>query len=428
MAGEKKTKKMPSAKSAKKSTGKKASGFRSWMMLGVALCVLGGYFYFVNEDARQTQEQRGVPKHVVEKTGAGGNLDFTEKTEQIHRVVEDVLKRQNLTALNEEKVKKTVSRQGIEGEIRWSASTLSITAKESQVKLLKEELTRLLAKIDAEIITVAGDVYQGEKALRMDIGVQDEVEGDAITIIANKLYVLPAQAQPMDKSPPAAAKGPGKAKMALIIDDFGYTKAPIDAYRKIDCPMTFAVLPNHPYSVEAAQVGSTDGRQIILHLPMEAMGDQATEEAQTIHVDMSENEIRATVRELTDAVPHLLGVNNHQGSRATSNRQVMKIILSQLTEQGLFFVDSKTSSSSLAFATAKQMGVPAAENQLFIDNSSDVKLIKAQLNKAADIAMRNGQVIVIGHARPNTAAVLKEMVPELEARGIRFVFVSTLLQ
>lgn len=431
MAGEKNKK--SGRNTAKKQPAKSSGGkIRPWLALTAVFLLIGAYFYLVNLDDPAGEKAKGreypkVENYQVEKTGAGANVDFTDKTEQIHSVVDELLAGAEMNAFDVKKQQKTVKRRGVEGNISWTSRQAAIAGTAAQFAKLQEGLDSTLGKIGAQVLTVADDTYEGKKAKRMDIGIRDELEGDPLTIAADKIYLLLQPGGSVDKIAPKVEKE-GKFKIALVIDDFGYTKAPITAYHEIDCPMTFAVLPNHPYSVEAAERGYRDGRQIILHLPMEALSDQAKEEPRTIHADMSENEIRAMVRELTDAVPYIIGVNNHQGSRVTSSRTAMRVVLNQLAEQGLFFLDSKTSASSKAYPMAKELGLPTAENHLFIDNSSDIKLIKAQMKKAAEMARQNGKVIVIGHARPNTAAALKEIVPELKAQGIQFVYASTLLE
>lgn len=426
MASENKGRKPPTKKAVKKTSGNKNSSGRPWIVLGTLLLFIGTYFYFINGEEENEILEEQVPNYKLEKTGAGAHIDFTDKTIQIHRVVDQVLKENQATVLDTKQVIKTVKRQGIEGELKWTSRQLPVKLEKDKIDSLKKVLEKVLNKIGATVLQVAPDQYQGEAALRIDLGISDTLEGDQLTIIADQLYLLEKSVQITDKSPPVQSHKT-KAKLALIIDDFGYTQAPIAAYAKISRPLTFAVLPNHPYSIEAAKEGANNGQQIILHLPMEAMSGKAKVEAQTINIDMSDGEIKALVNELTDSVPHLIGVNNHQGSKATSNKRVMTTVLNALAAKGLFFVDSKTISNSLAYDTAKWAGVPAAENQIFLDNDNEISAIKTQLLQAGDIALKNGSAVAIGHARVNTATAIEEIIPELEAKGIQLVFVSKLL-
>lgn len=431
MSDQSKGKKTASKKTARKSSSAgRESSTRPWMILGAAVLLIGAYFYFVNQSKDQKENEPNIPKHTLETTGAGANADFTDKTKQIHYVVDQLLKENQATVLDTKQVDKAVNRQNAEGQIKWNARTLPVAIPAAKLDFFKTEVKRVLAKIDAEVLVIEPDQYEGKAALRMDLGIRDTLDGDVLTIIADKLYLFEKQVGIIEKSPPpsTAVKRPVKAKLALIIDDFGYAKEPIRAYARIHAPLTFAILPNHPYSTEAANEGAKNGQQIILHLPMEAMSDQAKVEENTIDVAMNRGEITAMVNELTDSVPHLVGVNNHQGSKATSNRRVMKTVMNTLANKGLFFVDSKTLGTSVAYDVAREEGVPAAENMLFIDNNNEVAAIKEQLRKAGDLALSHGKAIAIGHARVNTAVAIEQMLSDFSARGIQLVFVSSILE
>lgn len=422
-------KKNSTPRKQQKSSVRKTSNKRPWVIMGIAMLLIGAYFYFINAENKDKSDKsmEKIPNYVIEKTGAGANANFTEKTKQIHTIVDRVLQEKKVTVLDRNQMDKTVKRQNIEGNISWNARQMPVSIENGAVDELKAGLGKALDKIGAKVIKAESDQYNGNAVIRLDIGIEDELDGDPITIVADKLYVMQKKTSLTDKSPPGNKTGI-KAKLALVIDDFGYTEEPIDAYEGIDRPLTFAILPNHPYSQEAANRGYKNGRQIILHLPMEAMSSSAKVEAQTINVNMNDNEIRAMVNELTESVPHIIGVNNHQGSKATSNQRVMKTVLNELAGKGLFFIDSKTLASSIAYDTARSMGVKTGENKIFLDNSSDVDEIKKQLRQAGNIALKNGSAITIGHARINTAKAIKELIPELESQGIELVFASEILK
>jgi len=105
----------------------------------------------------------------------------------------------------------------------------------------------------------------------------------------------------------------------------------------------------------------------------------------------------------------------------------MESILRTVGEQGLFFVDSRTSSRSVVAQTAGELGVPYGVNDLFIDNENDPEQIKGQLRAGLSLAQRRGYAVVIGHVRPATAQALWEMVPELLSSGVELVPISRVL-
>lgn len=99
----------------------------------------------------------------------------------------------------------------------------------------------------------------------------------------------------------------------------------------------------------------------------------------------------------------------------------------ELRRRGLFFIDSRTTAATVAYDTAERLGVRAASRKVFLDDMPDREAILAQLELAADDALRDGEAIAIGHPHPATIAALAEGVPRLENRGIRLVFASALV-
>lgn len=403
------------------------------ILLLLFIGVLFAYFLWPAAEEKEEKEPMGdkVPNYSIEKQGAAVLVDFTDKTHQIHAVVDGVLRENEAGILDIKEAEKTINRKNAEGSVRYNVREIPVSMTKTQQANFKSAITKRLAKVNAALFIEEASSFGGQKAIRYDIGLQDSLEGETVKIISDRIYVI----EKIEQLPEAKGTLPkqqrmlpaGQGKLALVIDDFGYAAEPMEAYAKIERPLTFAVLPNHPYSVEAAKRGHLDGRTVILHLPMEAMSTAAAEEKLTIHANMSESSIRAAVNELTAAVPFIEGVNNHQGSKVTSDARSMRLVLNLLKEKGLFFVDSRTSGNSIGYALARKMGVPAAENVLFIDNDYSVEKIKQQLQAAAGLAIQHGEAIAIGHARLNTAQAIQECIPDLESQGVEFVSVKEVL-
>ena len=125
-------------------------------------------------------------------------------------------------------------------------------------------------------------------------------------------------------------------------------------------------------------------------------------------------------------IPQAVGLNNHQGSKATTDRRTMDTVMAALAARGMFFFDSATNTTTAADAAAAAAGVPYVRNQLFVDNSADVEEIKAMIRKGARMAAANGSAVIIGHCRPHTAEAFRQAVPELRRAGIEFVYLSSL--
>jgi len=127
-------------------------------------------------------------------------------------------------------------------------------------------------------------------------------------------------------------------------------------------------------------------------------------------------------------VPHAIGVNNHQGSRATADPALMAALMPALYQHGLFFIDSRTTSATVAYVAAERSGVRAASRKVFLDDTPTREAVLQQLDLAARDAQRDGSAIAIGHPHPATIAALSEGVPRLESRGVRLVFASEVVQ
>jgi len=218
-------------------------------------------------------------------------------------------------------------------------------------------------------------------------------------------------------------------KVAIIIDDLGYNPSLDKELAEIDNTLTLAILPflNH-----TAQVVDTfknrDNFELILHIPLEPISKDAHEERMAM-TDMSRAEIIHFLDEALNEMGEVVdGVNNHKGSKFTSDKESMKWLLEGVKERGLFFVDSYTSGESVVFSLAREMGVPTAKRDIFLDVVDDPQEIREKLYEVEAKARREGAAIAIGHHKENTIRVLKEELPAMEERGIKFVPVSKLLK
>lgn len=223
-----------------------------------------------------------------------------------------------------------------------------------------------------------------------------------------------------------------RAQLAIVIDDFaGATKNGTRAFFALGKPLTFAVMPNFPDSASIAQRAVRQGYQVLVHLPMEPFRGKASHLGPgTIYVHLSDAEIEQRVHRAIASVPGAVGVNNHMGSRATSDVRVMRAVLRAVKAHGMFFLDSRTTDQSVACEVAAALGVPCGKRDYFLDNVNSIGYIKEQLREAARLAQKRGSAVAIGHVGTtgaNTARAIREMIPELEAQGIEFVYLSNII-
>ena len=222
--------------------------------------------------------------------------------------------------------------------------------------------------------------------------------------------------------------GGNNPRLAIIIDDLGYDRSAADAVLALSFPLTVSVLPHLPLSSEVAEEAQRRGDQVMLHLPMESEADGAKPEDIELRVGMNAAQVNETLAGMLETVPYAVGVNNHQGSRATADPALMQALMPALRQRGLFFIDSRTDAKTVAYDTAERNGVRAASRKVFLDDVASREAILKQLELAARDAQRDGFTIAIGHPRPATIAALSDGVPHLEANGIHLVFASQLAQ
>ena len=216
------------------------------------------------------------------------------------------------------------------------------------------------------------------------------------------------------------------ARLALIIDDCGQWPDTEHGFIALGVPLTMSVLPHVRYGSEIAHDAQAAGKGVMLHLPMEPQSgiDPGPGKIMTA---MDDTAIAAQVRDDLASVPLADGVNNHEGSRATSDDRVMRDVAAVLAERHVFFVDSRTAATTVAERDVSAAGVPTAGRDVFLDNVAEVAATEAHLRRAAEIAKSKGSAIAIGHPRPTTLEAVRAMLPELQRDGVAFVLVRDLV-
>ena len=227
------------------------------------------------------------------------------------------------------------------------------------------------------------------------------------------------------RAPSRAGEGP---KLAILLDDLGSDPAAAEAIFALRQPLTISVLPFHAHSTEIAEEAGEHGIQVMLHLPMEAVGNTLPE-PQELHVGMTTAEVAAEVSAMLGSVPTAVGVNNHEGSSATTDSRLMAELMPLLKQKSLYFVDSRTTAATVALDAARQAGLRCgSRNVPFLDDVEEVGAIRKELELAIRGAEEKGAAIAIGHPHKETLEALREMLPKIKARGVRLVYVSEVVR
>ncbi|MGA3177904.1 MAG: divergent polysaccharide deacetylase family protein [Candidatus Acidiferrum sp.] len=226
--------------------------------------------------------------------------------------------------------------------------------------------------------------------------------------------------------PPSAARA-GVPRLAIILDDFGTDRSVAESVFALPYPLTLSFLPYHADSREIAEEAHRRGYQVMLHLPMQSLGNEMPE-SQQLHSGMSSSQISEVVGAMLQNVPYAVGVNNHQGSLATTDGPLMADLMVILRERNLFFIDSRTTAATVAYDAAQDARVRCAfRNVPFLDDVEEVSAIRKQLQLALRDAQERGEAIAIGHPHPETLRALSEFLPQAEAQGVHLVHASDLV-
>lgn len=219
-----------------------------------------------------------------------------------------------------------------------------------------------------------------------------------------------------------------KVTLAIVIDDMGGHLDTARTIAAIDPHITFAVMPHESQSATVAREMSKNGHDVILHLPMEPKDLAHNNPGKgALLTSMTADDIRKVLEDDLKLVPGIKGVNNHMGSRFTEDREDMRVVMGELKKRKLFFLDSRTSPRSVGYDTARDMGLRSASRDVFLDNTVSEEHSRKQLKQAADLALKKGHAIAIGHPHPSTIKVLQEMVPQLRKQGVEIVGISRLV-
>ncbi len=218
------------------------------------------------------------------------------------------------------------------------------------------------------------------------------------------------------------------AKIAIIIDDWGYNESHCQYLSQIQGPVTVSILPNLAHSVDVAECAYQNKKEVMLHLPLEPHHNlEKYPEGYIIRTSMSRAKVRELLKQALKGVPHAVGINNHMGSKATEDRRLMSIIFEELKKNNLFFVDSFVTNASVCAKLAKEMKIPFTQRDIFLDNRNDRPSIEKQFAQLARVAQARGYAVGIGHDRTLTLQIIKEQTETLRQDGFEIVTINRLI-
>lgn len=310
------------------------------------------------------------------------------------------------------------SDRGAESEIAAGENT---SASESAVPVEAAE---------GEADTSPAPVEQDEAPKPSPVPAEPEAEeagGGEVTSVVPLERVAPPVAPSPKYDIPEAVAG---AKLVFVIDDGGYSTENLRRYTSLPFPIAVAVLPRLPHSKECAEIVRVSGKEIMLHQPMQAQNLSLSPGDGAILPDMNTREVYQTVVENIEEIGPVAGMNNHEGSLITSDGIKMGAVMDAVYDEGIYFLDSRTTAQTRAPAAALERGIEILERDIFIDDEAERSSMLTQILRGLDVANRKNHAIMIGHVDKSAKILpdlLIDMYPYLTEKGYTFAFPSELL-
>ena len=237
----------------------------------------------------------------------------------------------------------------------------------------------------------------------------------------------PAQkTQPEQKSKYKFPTAKNDAQLIFVFDDGGQNLSHLSPFLKLPFPITVAVLPQIAHSKESAAQVRASGNELILHQPMQSVNASVNPGPGAIKPDMTEEQIKSLLFQNITEIGPVAGMNNHEGSGITADAEKMATVLQFASQEGIYFLDSRTNVETKVPYVARELGYSYYERNIFLDNEKTKENALKELKKGLDLANKNGSVIMIGHiwSADFLPAFLQEVYPELKAQGYTFSTVS----
>lgn len=423
---------------ARKRTTKKSSGSKYIILLLIAVVAIAaaaaGIFYASDRSEKDVLEDKGG--------GADKEISLLDESIEAQRLVDNILlQKDNWQLIENEHGEKDVAVTEKSAKVKINQRQLAVGVPGStSLAGAGQWLEDKVKAAGLEYISGAEATYKTWDAYKVEVGISVKAGDGRKSFVTDTIYFfhnsnltkedkdIKDKKSEKKKEEPKQTARRYSGKLAIIVDDCGYDLSSVRTLTDTGLPFSYAILPYKQFSSDVLEIVKNTGHVPMLHLPMEPLDRSAMSEGSvTILTDMSRDQVISLTRKAVNSLPGIMGINNHQGSKATANAATMKAAMQEIKRQGLFFVDSRTNSKSVGASTAQAMGVPTARNDIFLDNSSDVSAIRQQIYKAMEMAEKNGSAIAICHARPNTAKAWKMYADEFKKTGITFVHVTDLL-
>lgn len=215
--------------------------------------------------------------------------------------------------------------------------------------------------------------------------------------------------------------------VSIIIDDMGEDLFAAMQIIDLPGPVVSAIIPHTSHSIEVAELTNQVGKEVMLHQPMQSVANLRLGQGGIV-LDMTQRQLQRAMVDNLEKVPHVVGVNNHMGSLITQHPGHMRWVMDYIKARGnLFFIDSRTTTATVAQQLASEVGVPNARRDVFLDHEVTKEAIRYQLQRLIRLAKKHGSAVAIGHPFPETIAVLQEEIPLFAEYGVELVSITEVI-
>ena len=226
----------------------------------------------------------------------------------------------------------------------------------------------------------------------------------------------------------ATTTSSNKPLIAIVIDDMGVDRKRSDMAIGLKAPLTLSFLTYAKDLKDQTERARLRGHELLLHVSMEPRSSKVDLGPNALLINLSDQELRRRLDWGFSRFPNYVGLNNHMGSKFTSDVKSMRIVIEETKRRGLLFLDSRTSSKTVGAKLARELGVPAVERNIFLDHENNINAVNTQLAQAEKIARRIGAVVAIGHPRDATIKALQTWLKSVESKGFQLVPLTTIVK
>ena len=219
-----------------------------------------------------------------------------------------------------------------------------------------------------------------------------------------------------------------KPSISIIIDDLGYKQKEDILALSLPGPIAYAILPHAPYTKKIATIASQNGKEILLHQPMQALENNDLLGPGALTLNMTQKEFVKTLETNISVISNIIGINNHMGSLLTRHPGHMQWLMNVLKKNEYIYVDSLTSTNSVAGEIAKKNKIPFLKRDIFLDNNTDLEYITKKFFELIALAKKEGTALAIAHPHSNTIKILSEFLQDIDAYGVKLIGIKSLIK